>query len=347
MTVLVLTRASDAVADLVIGELNDRAVPLVRLDPGDFPEHLTIRARTGPGTATWHGALRGQYRDLDLGDVHAVYYRRPSAHRLAAALSADDAAWAHSEARAGLGGLLAALDCTWVNHPHRNAYAALAPVALATAARCGLTVPRTLITNDPDEARAFVGDLPGKMAAYKSLGPGGPTAYAGSPYALWTTQVRVDDIDDSVRLTAHQFQQWIPKAYEVRLTAVDDRMFAAEIHAGTDAAAVDFRTDYDSLTYRLRTVPEHIADGMYRLLGELGLRYAASDFLVSQDDGGWYLVDVNPNGQFGFIPELRTPIARALADLLEGTAHDHHRIGRAATPPHGRSARRRGNPALD
>lgn len=318
MTVLVLTRATDAVADLVIGELNERAVPLVRLDPGDFPEHLTVGARTGPGRDTWQGMLRGQHRDLNLGEVHAVYYRRPSAHKLDPALSADDAAWAQSEARAGLGGLLTSLDCTWVNHPHRNAYAALAPVALTTATRHGLTVPYTLITNDPAQARAFIDSLPGNTAAYKALGPGGPTAYADSRYALWTTQVRADEIDDSVALTAHQFQQWIPKAYEVRLTAVDDRMFAAEIHAGSDAARIDFRTDYDNLTYRPCTVPEHIADGMYGLLDELGLRYAACDFLVSQDDGRWYLVDVNPNGQFGFIPELRTPIARALADLLEG-----------------------------
>ncbi|MFE2185689.1 hypothetical protein [Streptomyces sp. NPDC059455] len=33
--------------------------------------------------------------------------------------------------------------------------------------------------------------------------------------------------------------------------------------------------------------------------------------------GRWYLIDVNPNGQWGFIPDLRTPITRALADLLE------------------------------
>lgn len=179
-------------------------------------------------------------------------------------------------------------------------------------------MPRTLITNDPAQARAFIDTLPGKTAAYKALGAGGPTTYGGAPYALWTSQIRADQIDGSVALTAHLFQQWIPKAYEVRLTAVADRMFAAEIHAGSAAARVDFRTDYDSLTYKPCTVPEPIADGMRGLLDAFGLHYAACDFLVNQDDGRWYLVDVNPNGQFGFVPELRTPIARALADLLEG-----------------------------
>ncbi|MCZ2523999.1 MULTISPECIES: hypothetical protein [unclassified Streptomyces] len=47
------------------------------------------------------------------------------------------------------------------------------------------------------------------------------------------------------------------------------------------------------------------------------LHYAALDFLVD-GDGEWFLVDVNPNGQFGFVPDLQEPVTRALADLLEG-----------------------------
>ncbi|MGW7578274.1 ATP-grasp ribosomal peptide maturase [Streptomyces sp. NPDC054765] len=233
-------------------------------------------------------------------------------------MTEHDTRWAKSEARAGFGGLLAALDCLWVNHPSRNAHAELRPVALATAARCRLNVPRTLITNDPAEAREFVDSLPGKVAAYKGLGPGGPTSQDANAHALWTTQVRADEIEDTVSLTAHQFQQWVPKAYEVRLTAVGGRLFAAEIHAGSEAGRIDFRTDYDSNTYHPCDVPEPVAAGMAALLDALQLRYAACDFLVNQDDGRWYLVDVNPNGQWGFIPELRSPITHALADLLGG-----------------------------
>lgn len=52
------------------------------------------------------------------------------------------------------------------------------------------------------------------------------------------------------------------------------------------------------------------------LMYTFGLQYVALDFLVDPQ-GHWYLVDVNPNGQWGFIPDLRAPITRALADLLE------------------------------
>ncbi len=319
MTVLVLTRASvDGVADLVIAELNERGTPVVRLDPGDFPQNLTMSARLDPGRDSWRGVWRGGLRDLDLSTVRAVYYRRPGRFRLNPRMTPDGTRWADAEARAGLGGVLSSLRCTWVNHPWRNAIAAFAPHALAEAARCGLLVPSTLITSDPDEARAFVAGFPGRVAAYKALGTARPGVHDGRQVALWTSRVRAEDITESVRLTAHLFQQWIDKRHEVRLTAVGDRLFAAEVHAGSEASRIDFRRDYASLTYRVCDVPDATAAGVRMLMGVFGLRYLALDFLVSHDDR-WHLVDINPTGQYGFVPELRQPITTALADVLEGT----------------------------
>ncbi|MFE6024290.1 ATP-grasp ribosomal peptide maturase [Streptomyces niveus] len=318
MTVLVLTGPKDATADLVIAELTGRGVSVHRLDPGEFPESLVLAARIGPRRPSWLAGLRGSHRDLDFGRVRSVYYRRPSEHRFHPDLSGDDARWAAAEARAGLGGLLATLECDWLNHPKRNAVAGVKPVALATAARCGLSIPETLITNHPDEARAFVGNLPGRVAAYKALGTQGASGIDGEPYALWTSKVGLAEITDAVRLTAHQFQEWIPKAYEVRLTVVAGRMFAAKIHTSSEAALIDIRTDYDSHTYELCEVPCGVASGVRRLLDTFRLRYAAMDFVVDQS-GEWHLIDLNPNGQWAFVPELRAPITQALADLLEGT----------------------------
>lgn len=319
MTVLVLTRADlDVVADLVIDELHTRGVPVHRLDPGDFPQCLVVEAELSGDGAAWQGALRGQHRDLLLEDITAVYYRRPTPYRLHPSLMEEAAGWAYEEARHGVGGILASLPCRWVNHPHHNEIAGHAPHALAVARRCGLAVPRTLITNDPVRAREFVGSLPGRVAAYKALGPGGPHSVDGQPMAVWTSQVHAPDITDAVRLTAHQFQEWIPKRHEVRLTAVDQQLFAAEIHAGSEASRLDFRRDYPSLSYRVCDVPEPVANGVHELMHVLGLRYVALDFLVAQGTRDWLLVDVNPAGQYGFIPEVRDPITRALADTLQG-----------------------------
>lgn len=316
MTVLVLTRPTDATADLVITELNNRGVRVHRLDPGSFPLHMSMSARLGPYARAWVGELKGQHRDSILEHVTAVYYRRPSPFRFDERLSEADTRWAEAEARAGVGGLLTSLTCPWVNHPYRNAAADVAPVALATAAACGLLIPATLITNSPEDARAFIQSLPGAVAAYKALGTHTPSSIDGQPHALWTTKIHPDEVDDSITHTAHQFQQWIPKVYEVRLTVVGTQLFAARIRAGSDASRIDFRRDYASLTYGPCTVPGKVHDGVRKLMSEFRLRYAALDFLVNEY-GHWYLVDLNPNGQWAFVPFLREPITPAIADLLE------------------------------
>ncbi len=318
MTVLVLTRPADATADVVIEELNRRGVPLCRMDPGDFPEQMSLSAQLAPGDARWRGRWQGQHQDLKLGSITAVYYRRPGAFRMREGMAADVERWARDEAQAGVGGVLASLDgCRWINHPHHVALAGVAPRALAEAAGCGLTIPRTLITNSPRDARDFVASLPGGVAAYKPLGRNGPTERDGRRYALWTDRVRAEEITDDVSLTAHLFQEWIAKAFEVRLTAVGEAMFAAQIFAGSEAARIDIRRDYAAHWYEPCAVPEYVCRGVRALLDIFRLHFVALDFLVDRD-GCWHLVDVNPNGQWAFIPQLREAITHALADTLEG-----------------------------
>ncbi|WP_130343079.1 hypothetical protein [Herbihabitans rhizosphaerae] len=62
---------------------------------------------------------------------------------------------ANREAKLGFGGALSSVPLRWVNHPHRAADAVYKPLQLAVAARCGLTVSRTLISNDPNTVRRF------------------------------------------------------------------------------------------------------------------------------------------------------------------------------------------------
>ncbi|NIL50939.1 hypothetical protein HBK87_10175 [Streptomyces sp. 2BBP-J2] len=72
---LVVTRLDDATADVVIGELGRRSVPVVRLDPGDFPETVRVAARADGARLT--GEVRTETRDLALDTIRSVYWRRP------------------------------------------------------------------------------------------------------------------------------------------------------------------------------------------------------------------------------------------------------------------------------
>ncbi|MFI8370947.1 hypothetical protein [Streptomyces sp. NPDC085466] len=77
-TVLVLTALEDVTADLVISALNEREVPVVRADPADLGAGLSFGARIGAGAPAWGGRLVTGSREVELGEVAAVYYRRPT-----------------------------------------------------------------------------------------------------------------------------------------------------------------------------------------------------------------------------------------------------------------------------
>lgn len=318
---LVLTHPFDPTADYVVSELNRRGAPLFRCDPGEFPLRLTVTARLGPARPAnrgWRGSLRLPEREVALDDVGCVYYRRPTGFDLPEGMNDQVRQWSVAEARMGVGGVLASLP-RWLNHPAAISQAEYKPLQLARARACGLSVPPTLITNDAAQARAFVASV--GRAVYKPLTPTGiadPDAYR----VTYTTPVTATDIDESVRLTAHLFQAWVDKAYEVRLTVVDETYLAARIDTGSELAAVDWRADYDAVTYTpLPGLPAVVRDGVRALLRRLGLRFGCLDFIVSPD-GGWWFLEINPNGQWAWIEDATgLPITAAIADAL--TREDH------------------------
>jgi hypothetical protein len=151
MTVLVLTEECDPTADRVISELNRREVPVFRCDTSWFPSRLCLDAYLDSGD--WSGVLRTPYRVVGLGDIRSVWYRRPTVFSFPEDMSGPERQHAGWEAKFGLGGVLMSLPALQVNHPSREADACYKPFQLATAARCGLSVPDTVVTNDAPAVR--------------------------------------------------------------------------------------------------------------------------------------------------------------------------------------------------
>ncbi len=311
-TVLVLTAPNDTTADLVVAALAERDAPVFRCDPTELLRQLRFSATLSGSDATWSGRLHNPYRGVCLDRIRCGYYRRPGALRPPEGLDAGTSDWIAMQARLGFGGVLAATT-RWLNHPSRIGYAEYKPVQLAAAARAGLKLPPTLITNEPAAAARFAAEV-GELI-YK------PLATPGIPgTAVYTNRVTAAQLDDpAIGQTAHLFQQWIDKQYEVRLVVVDQQYCATAISAHSDAARVDWRTDYAALTYRWVETPAQVREGVSRLLRDLGLRFAAMDFAVNRD-GEWMFLDLNPNGQWAWITEhTGVDLAGMIADALLAT----------------------------
>ncbi len=140
---------------------------------------------------------------------------------------------------------------------------------------------------------------------------------------VYTHLLTDDDLADlrGVHHTAHLFQEYVPKVFEVRLTVVGDEFFAAKIATSSATyTQVDWRRDYDSHTYEVIDTPVEIRSAVTAYMTGTGLTFGAFDFVVTPDHE-WVALECNPEGQWGWIEEnTGLPIADAIArHLLERT----------------------------
>ncbi|MFE5959354.1 ATP-grasp ribosomal peptide maturase [Streptomyces rubiginosohelvolus] len=307
--VLVATEADDLTADMVISELNRRNVPVARFNPADIGAALTISARFGSCPAPVAGQLRTPSRTVELAEVRSVYWRRPVWPAFDH-LEPDDARFAAAQTRYGLGGTLYALDGPlWVNHPLRNAAADYKPAQLAIAQRLGLTVPSTLVTNDPDEARSFIDDH--EQVIFKTL-RWTPYRRGGVPVTGWADPVMAAEIDERVAVVPHLFQAVVNKVADLRVLVVGREVFAVRIESGM----LDWRKDYSALSYRVVNLPARVEDALLAYLDHFGLASGSFDFAVDEAGGLWWL-ELNPNGQWGWLEESTgLAMSAAFAELL-------------------------------
>lgn len=314
MTVLVLARELDPTADQVVQKLTARQVPLLRLDTAWFPQQLTLDAELRNGQ--WTGRLHTAHQSAQLEELRSIWYRSPTTFQFPPEMSEPERSYAHREGKLGLGGVLSSLPVLWVNHPNRLADALYKPTQLVVAARCGMGVPRTLITNAAGAARRFVTNSRTGVVT-KALGTSTVVENETRKFG-WTRRLTADDLADleGIDVTAHQVQDWVDKAHEARVILVGEQLFAVAIHAGSDAAYVDWRSDYHALTYEVVEPPPVVAAALRAFMSEMRLAYAAVDFVITSE-GRWVFLEANPGGNYGWLEaSTELPISAALAGLL-------------------------------
>ncbi|MGQ0774005.1 MAG: ATP-grasp ribosomal peptide maturase [Pseudonocardiales bacterium] len=313
MTVLLLAQEFDPTADAVVQALAQRQVPVFRTDLSEFPRWLGLDAELREGR--WSGRLWTVHREVELADVRSIWNRNPSGYVFPSSMAAEEQDFCYREARLGLGGVLASLDALWANHPNRCADAIFKPYQWRVATACGLSVADTIITNDPTSALRFVDQQDATIT--KALGPSGITM-DGQVKVAYTRRLTGDDLTEigCVSLTATTLQEFVPKAFEVRLTVIGDRWFPIAIHAATDGAHTDWRSDPSALSYEFVSVPDAVVDGVSRYLEYMNLAYAGLDFVVTPDDR-WVLLEANSGPQFGWLEAATgAPMVDAMAELL-------------------------------
>ena len=265
--------------------------------------------------------LHGPDGDVDLDDVSAVWYRRfAPGHALPAPMGMRSAAV--GESRAALAGLIEVLPAFHLDEVANVRRADNKPLQLKWAAEVGLRVPKTLVTNDEDAVRRFAGECADGFVA-KTLSSFVVTNDEGAELAVYTRIVRDDDLRemDGLRLSPMQFQELVPRAFDVRCTVVGTAVFTAALEAPVlDGGCVDWRIQGRALAdaWEPHVLPAHVEKALLALLDRLGLNYGATDLILTPE-GEYVFLEVNPAGEFLWLDEVgEQPISDAIAGVLVG-----------------------------
>jgi len=318
--VLVVSNTQDIHVKLVTDRLNAAGHEVVRFDTDRVGDGCSVSfVDDGPHSRP---QLIVNSVALSTCDVGSVWWRRPEAIKTRGDLQAEAAKFAQQEWTAAVHGVLRTIDALWVSHPEALRLANHKILQLQLARAVGLMTPTTCVSNDPATIRTFCERHRYHVIA-KLVGAGPPRVEPPAlQYMVFTAPVRPPDLASDAALAAAPaiYQEYIEKDHELRVTIVGDQVYACAIESqATTRTTIDWRRyDLDRTPHHATQLDPRVRDACLELARRLNLAFAAIDLVVTPG-GDVVFLEINPNGQWGWIEEMTgLPIAQALADLLAG-----------------------------
>ncbi len=214
-------------------------------------------------------------------------------------------------------------DCFWMNPYPQNVIYEEKVYQLKIAQEIGFRIPQSFITTSIEEASQYLAPIkedvvykPFSQNFWEKKKEGGKI----DVYGLYTTVIKKEDLNDSEHEfpTPNIFQVYVPKKIELRITCVGKAVMACEIQSQkSEIAKHDWRHyDLDNTPHLKHKLPKDIENLCLKYLRNLNLTYGCIDMIVTPDDE-YIFLELNPNGQFGWIEELTGfPITENIARML-------------------------------
>jgi glutathione synthase/RimK-type ligase-like ATP-grasp enzyme len=221
------------------------------------------------------------------------------------------------ENRAALLGSILGLAAQWMSHPAAVWQSEYKPFQLSLAAKMGLRIPRTVVTNDPLTIRKAFTDFGGMVVKPARTGH---VTHSGQDFAIFTSLVLEHHLEEleSARWSPAIYQALVPKQFDVRVTIVGRKVFAVAIDSRSDpAATIDWRqTSNPRLPHHPITLPERVTTHLLDMMHLLRLTFGAID-MIQTPSGEYVFLEVNPSGQWLWLDDmLGLGISDAVAEWL-------------------------------
>lgn len=302
--ILIVTNAADYHALVVSEALRRKGAPHSLWYAGDFPSLQRASAWFENGNEKW--AVEGPEISLSSSaKTSTVWLRRPGRPLMPEGLHPADISFAYRECHTFLGGLrrVAGSEAFWVNPPEGFARANFKIEQLRSALRSGLAIPETLMSNDPGQIRSFVKGKAGNVV-YKAFFPYSWMSSDGLS-TLFCSPVEESDLpEDSVLVaTPGIFQSVMKKAYELRVTALGQRLFAVKINSQRiPSAVIDWRAATEPVPLEPYVLPASLEHALLSVMKNLGIVFGCFDLVVTPE-GDYIFLEVNEMGAFLWLEE--------------------------------------------
>lgn len=302
--ILIITHKEDFTADYVIVKLNKRKIPFFRFNCEDILSYDIIFSQSLNINLSING----------FSNFSSIWYRRTKTPALQTS-SIPEKLYLLDELKAFLNNLFVLLNGKWLSPPDKILRAENKLLQLRLAQKCGLQTPVTIVSTNRAEIKRFLDQ--NLSVIIKPINRSRIQYSEKDAGLIFTNEIPADIVNqlDDYEITPIIFQKKLDKSYELRVTIVDDKVFAAKIKSQEiPGSEIDWRRG--ETFFEPYALPTNIADACRLLLRELELSFGAFDF-VRTPEGHYVFLEVNPNGQWVWIEEQTgQPISEAIIDFL-------------------------------
>lgn len=344
--VLIVSHLFEPSVNAVIEHLDQMGVEWFRLNCEEFP--LLSGGRTSLTSVSTEATIATPNGLLRAHEIGAVWFRRAAKPALPISLRQKDRDFARNECSSFLGGFFDLLDAHWMNDRDAERRASSKIHQLNVASSIGFCIPKTLVTNQTEQLKAFVDSVDGDVifkpvSGYAPRGADFSSELQSRLPDGCLIEIESGDSDDAeivfaqlltpeklVQISALQlspviFQEFIRKVSDVRVTIVGSEIFSCRIRSqDLPETQVDFRRmalldSSEALVHEPHKLPPDVEGKCRLLMNRLGLLFGCID-LVETQAGDYVFLEVNPSGQWLWIEhrigaQVSLAVARELARM--------------------------------
>jgi glutathione synthase/RimK-type ligase-like ATP-grasp enzyme len=299
MNILILGNSEDAHAVHLNQVLTQAGATVNYLDTRLFPTHLKMswQPDTQEGCLTLPGG-----RSLNFQDIKSVFWRSLSEVYIPSLKDENQRQIAYNDSLSTLRSLIQACPARWINSWQAFQFHKEKPLQLNQVKQLGITIPATLISNDPEQVIKFAQSQ--KQTIFKPV-------YGGSHTQLITeTHLDPKRLKLALSLSPVTIQEYIPGT-NIRTYVIGGSVYSAEIRSHS----LDFREDLEAELIKIE-LPESVQQQCLAITKALMLEWTAIDWRL-KPTGEYVFLEANPSPMFLYFEnQTGFPITQQLIKLL-------------------------------